>query len=139
MIKNILPNKSGNLESLINHSSWLKAFSSCFNYSFKWLLKRHCIAKNLLTTSKTFLYETNFNYTSYTFSYQSAFIPILSLRRNRKQESNFQKLSGLVTKTISVLTYSESRRDSKDFYKGIFSHAFPVSISYMLLQDSLIA
>ena len=65
-------------------------------------MKKHCVAKILQGISERFLYENNRNYNSYKFSYKAAFLPVLSFRRNKKLESNFQQVGGLVTKNISV-------------------------------------
>ena len=48
---------------------------------------------------ETFLYENNHNYNSYKFSYKFTFIPFLFLHRSQKQESNFQQVRGLVTRS----------------------------------------
>ena len=49
-----------------------------------------------------FLYESNRNYNPYKFSYKFAFIPLLSFRRNQKQESKVHQVCGLVTRNTSV-------------------------------------
>ena len=69
---------------------------------FKWSVKKHCVAKILQGIWERFLYENNRNYNSYKFSYKFDFIPVLSFRRNQKQESNFQQVGDLVTRNISV-------------------------------------
>ena len=63
--------------------------------------KKHCVAKVLLATWEILLHENNRNYNSYRFSYNLAFLLVLSFPTNQKQESGFHKVSGLVTINIS--------------------------------------
>ena len=65
-------------------------------------MKKHYVAKILQGIWEGFLFEHNRNYNSCKFSYKSAFIPCLYLRRNQKQESNFQQVGDLVTRNTSV-------------------------------------
>ena len=56
------------------------------------------------------------------------YIPVLSFRRNQKQELNFQQVGDLVTRNISVfylqrvVLYFKGMLNSIDFYKRIFLH-----------------
>ena len=65
-------------------------------------MKKHCVARILQGILERFLYENNRNYNSYKFGYKFGFIPVLSFRRNQKEESNFQQVGDLVTRNISV-------------------------------------
>ena len=76
-------------------------------------MKKHCVAKILQETWERFLYENNCNYTSYKFSYNFTFIPLLYFHRNQKQESNFQQVGGLVTRNSFAFFYRESHSTSK--------------------------
>ena len=107
MIKNILPNKSGNPQSLGKQSQHLESFSTnepivgvdllrAFHRLFYLQFcdtSDHCVANVLLTIWEIFLHQNNPNYNSYRFSYKFAFIPFLSFLTNQKQESGFQLLS----------------------------------------------
>ena len=65
-------------------------------------MKKHCVARILQGILERFLYENNRNYNSYKFSYKFDFIPVLSFRRNQKQEPKFQQVGDLVTRNISA-------------------------------------
>ena len=97
-------------------------------------MKKHCVAKVLLTVSEIFLHENNNNYNSYRFSYRFVFILFLSFLTNQKQESGFQQVGSLVTRNISVFClyrvalYFKAMPNSIEFYKGIFLHVIPVLI-----------
>ena len=65
-------------------------------------MKKHCVARILQGILERFLYENNRNYNSYKFSYKFDFIPVLSFRRNQKQELKFQQVGDLVTRNISA-------------------------------------
>ena len=49
-----------------------------------------------------FLHENNRNYNFYRFSDKFAFLLFLSFITSQKQESGFQQVNGMVTRTISV-------------------------------------
>ena len=65
-----------------------------------------------------------------------AFLLFLSFRMNQRQESNFQKIGGLITKNIFALCfqlvalYFKGMPNSIDIYKEIFLHAFSVSLQF---------
>ena len=127
MIKNTLPNKSENPESLKKYSQQFESFSSNVSIIGGDLLrafyvlfylrfcgssdqsKKHCVAKILLAIWGIFLHENNCNYNSYRFNYKFAFIFFLSFLTNQKQKSGFQQVSGLVTINISVFLFIVSR------------------------------
>ena len=119
MIKNNLPDKSGNPESLKKQSKQFESFSinvsmadedilwtfyrlfylQFCNSSDKW--KSKFIAKVLLAIWVMFLHENSRNYNSYRFSQKICFYPLFVFK-NQKQESDFQQVGGLVTGNISV-------------------------------------
>ena len=119
MIKNNLPDKSGNPESLKKQSKQFESFSinvsmadedilwtfyrlfylQFCNSSDKW--KSKFIAKVLLAIRVMFLHENSRNYNSYRFSQKICFYPLFVFK-NQKQESDFQQVGGLVTRNISV-------------------------------------
>ena len=68
-----------------------------------------------------FLHENNRNYNSYRFSYKFAFIIFLSFLTNQKQESDFQQVSGLVTRNIRVVLYFKAMSISIDFFLHVVS------------------
>ena len=65
-------------------------------------MKKYCGASTLQGILERFLYQNNRNYNSYKLSYKFDFIPVLSFRRNQKQESKFQQIGDLVTRNISA-------------------------------------
>ena len=65
-------------------------------------MKTHCVAKVLLVIWEIFLHENNNNYNSYRFSCKFVFLLFLSFLTNHKQESGFQQVDGLVTRSFSV-------------------------------------
>ena len=72
-------------------------------FCFKWSVKKHCIGKVFTRNlEESFFYKNNRNYNSYKFSYKFTFIPFLTFHRNQKQESNFQRVVGLVTRNSFV-------------------------------------
>ena len=72
-----------------------------------------------------------------------AFICFLSFRKKHKQESSFQQVGGLLTRTISDFymwwgtLFFKCMPNSMDFFKIIFLHIIPVSIIVSCLQNSL--
>ena len=56
-------------------------------------------SKNFTRNLGEILYDNDRNYNSYKFSYKFTFIRVLSFHRNQKQESSFQEVGDLVTKT----------------------------------------
>ena len=119
MIKNTLPDKSGNPESLKNNGNSSKAFqlmcqwlaricwersTGCFIYSFviQVIREKTLCRKGFTSNLRDILQENNRNYNSYRFIYKFAFILFLSFLTNQKQESGFQQVGGLVTRNISV-------------------------------------
>ena len=52
---------------------------------------------------EAFLYENNRNYDFCKFNYKFAVIPFLSFRKNQNQESNLQKVGGVVRRNVSAL------------------------------------
>ena len=94
-------------------------------------MKKHCVAKILLSVWETFLHQNNRNYNSYKFSYKFAFILFVFSLTNQKQESRFQNVGGLVTKNICFLLIanSESRSTSKPYR---IQQTFIKEFSYML-------
>ena len=126
MIKNTLPDKSGNPESLEKESKKFKNFSTNVSIVVENLLrafyrlfylqyfdsgdqwKKQCVAKLLLAIWEIFLYEDNRNYISFIFNYKFAFIFLLSLK-NEKRESGFQQVGGLVTRNISIFLFIASQ------------------------------
>ena len=68
---------------------------------FQVISEKTLLARILQEILERFLYENNRNYNSYKISYKFDFIPVLSFRRNQKQESNFQQVGDLVTRNIS--------------------------------------
>ena len=109
--------------------------TGCFIYSvvIQVTSKKKSIAKVLLANWDIFLHENNRNYNSYSFSYKFAFI-LFVLSYKQQQESGFQQVGCLVTKSISVFClwrvtlYFKVMPNSKDFSKGIFLHVIPVRI-----------
>ena len=89
-------------------------------------MKKHCVARILQGILERFLRENNRNYNSYKFSYKFDLIPVLSCRRNQKQESKFQQLGDLVTKNISafclwrVALYFKGTANLKGFSDMLF-------------------
>ena len=89
-------------------------------------MKKHCVAKILQGILERFLYENNHNYNSYKVSYKFDFIPVLSFRRNQKQESNFQQVGVLATRNNSVFClwrvalYFKAMPNLIDFYERVF-------------------
>ena len=77
-------------------------------FLFKWSVKKHCAAKVLLAIWEIFSHENNRSYNSYRLSYKFTFILLLSFLTNKKQESDFQQIGGLVTRNISVFSESSS-------------------------------
>ena len=69
---------------------------------FKWSVKKHCVTKVLLAIWETILLENNRNYNSYRFSYKFVFTLFLWFLTNRKQESGFHQVGGLVMRNIAV-------------------------------------
>ena len=123
MIKNTLPNKSGNHESLKIFSLQLESSSTYSRRGFaeeilqfvlltvlcfKWSVKRHCVSKILQGIWEKFLYQNNQNYNSYKFRYKFTFIPFLSFHRNLKQKSNIQQVGGLVTRNCFLFIASRA-------------------------------
>ena len=49
----------------------------------------YCVERIFQGILESFLYGNNCNYNSYKFSYKFDFIPVLSFRRNQKQEPKF--------------------------------------------------
>ena len=98
---------------------------------FKSSMKKHCLAEILQGIRDKFLHENNRNYK---FSYKFTFIPFLSFYRNRKQDSNFQQVGGLVTRNIfafclqRVALHFKGIPNSIYFYKRIFLHVIPARI-----------
>ena len=88
------------------------------------MISEKTVARILQGILEKFLYENNRNYNSYKFSYKFDFIPVLSFRRNQKQESKFQQVGDLVTRNISPFClyrlYFKAMPKSIDFYKKIF-------------------
>ena len=117
MIINTLPNKSGNPESLKNNCNRTRNFSTYFASSLRGFAEGALevalftvlfqviskAGKILVAVWETFLYENKWNYDSYKFSFKFAFVPFSFFSRNQKQESNFQKVGGLVTTNICFL------------------------------------
>ena len=89
-------------------------------------MKKHCVARILHGISERLLYENNHNYNSYKFSYKFDFIPVLSFRRNQKQEPKFQQIGDLVTRNISAFLFKASH-DLLQRYAE-FKRLFPVRI-----------
>ena len=152
MIKNTLPDKSRNSQSLKKYLQQFESFLTNVPLAgedllrcvvqvvlftvlwFKWSVKKLCVTKVLLEVWEIFLRENNRNYNSYRFSCKFTFILCLSFLTNQKQESGFQEVACLVTRNISffclqrVLFYFKAIQNSTDFSKGIFLHAIPVCI-----------
>ena len=61
-------------------------------------MKKHCATKILQGIGERFLYESNYNYNSYKFTYKFTFIPLLYFHRTQKQESNFLQVGDWVTR-----------------------------------------
>ena len=124
MIKNTLPNKWGNHESLKMIATIWKLFNYCARswqefaervlqvvlFAILWL--KWSVKKNLCSKKFT-KHENNRNYNSYRFSFRFAFILFLSFLTNQKQKLGFQQVGDLVTRNISVFLYSESHSSSK--------------------------
>ena len=121
-IKNTLPNKSGNPENLkkkmvmtfgklstnvhIVVEDLMRAFYKLFCLLFwvssdQW--KTVCSKDFKRNLREIFMIIMVASYNSYKFNYRFAFIPFLSFRRNQKQESNFQQVGDLLTRSISLL------------------------------------
>ena len=129
-MKNTLPDKSGNLESLKKQSQQFESFSTnmptvsenslrafyrLFLFTtlwFKWLMKKHCVAKILLAIWEIFLHENNRNCNSCKCSYKFAFIHFLSLQTKNKNLV-FSKLVVWSREVFLFFAYSESRSTSK--------------------------
>ena len=88
-------------------------------------MKKHCAVKIFPGIWEKFSDENNRNYNLYKFSNKFGFIPFLIVRRNQKQESNFQQFGGLVRRNIfpfclkQVTLYFKGMSNSIDFYKRI--------------------
>ena len=101
---------------------------------FKWLMKKHCATRVLLTISEIFIHGNNCHYNSYRFSYKFAFIPFLSFPRNQRQESSWwsgkEKHFCFLLIGNRTLLQSNDELNPTDFYKGSFLHVriiFPCS------------
>ena len=75
------------------------------------------------------------------FGYKFAFIRFLSFHRNKKQESNFQQVGGLVTRNIFVFCFFrvalfKGILSSTDFYRIIFLHVIHAHIKFHALKKS---
>ena len=120
MIKNTLPEKSGNPESHKKKSrqfessltnmpmvgkDLLRAFYRLYYLQFSDSndQKKHYIAKVLLAIREIFLYENNRNYISYRCNYKFALIHFLSFLTNQEQESGFHQVGSLVARNIPAL------------------------------------
>ena len=68
---------------------------------FKWSVKKH-FKKILQGILEINLFENNHKSNFYKFSYNFAYMSVLSFRRNQKQESNFQQVGDVVTRNSSV-------------------------------------
>ena len=68
-------------------------------------MEKHCVAKILQKILERFLHENNRNYNFYKFGYKFDLIPVLSFRRNQKQESKFQQVRDLATRNISAFYF----------------------------------
>ena len=156
MVKNTLPNKSGNPESknprkiiiavgklfnLCAHSWWGFAEGVLEVVLFK-VLRLKLSVKKICAAEFYKEFEWDFymkiiltNYNSYKSSYKFTFIPFFSFHRNRKQESNFQQLGGLVTRNSFALClywvtlYFKGMSNLLDINKRIFLHVIPVCIT----------
>ena len=129
--------------TLLARICWGRSASFLFTVlCFKWSVKKSCVARILQGILERFLYDNNCNCNSYKFSYKFAFIPVLSFRRNQKQELKFQQVGDLVTINISafsllrVALYCKGIPNSIDFYKKIFWHVIPVRIIVPWLELS---
>ena len=82
----------------------------CFTYglAFQVISKKPLCSKYFTRNSKRFLYENDRKSNFYKFSCKFASTPILSFRRNKKQEINFQHVGDLVEKYFCFL-FIESR------------------------------
>ena len=126
MIKNTLPDKSGNPERFKQYSQQLESFSTNVPIMGEDLLRafcrffylrfcdskdqgKKCVAKILVEIWEVFLHENNCNYNSHRFNYKFAFILCLSFLTNQKQESSFRQVGGLVTRNISIFLFILSR------------------------------
>ena len=94
MIKNTLPDESGNSESPKNNRYSSTAF--CVH---SW---RGFAEGVLLAILNIFFHENYRNYNSYRFTCKFAFIFFLPFLTNQKQELDFQQVGGLVTGYMSV-------------------------------------
>ena len=92
-------------------------------------MKKHCVAEFLLAIWGIFLHESNCNYNSYRFSYRFVFILFLSFLTNKKQESGFQQVGGLVTRNICFLFIASSAVLQSH---AKFNRLFIKEFSYML-------
>ena len=109
MIKNTLPDKSGNLESpkiatvrklstnvSIVGEELLRAFYRLFYLQV--VSEKTLGSQGFTSNLRHILYENNRSYNFYRSSYKFAFILFLSFLKNQKQESGFQQVGGLVTR-----------------------------------------
>ena len=71
-------------------------------FCFKWSVKEHCFTKILLAIPGTFIYENNYSFNSYKFSYKLYFILFHSFVWMKK-EPYFDEVDGLVRKAISAV------------------------------------
>ena len=133
VIKNTLPNKSGNPGSLEKYKQQLEILLTIVHIDGDDLLRafcnlsqlKFCISSDPRKTTvqqkryqqcaRHFLMKIIIN-TIPTKLAKSLFLcPFLSFRRNQKQESNFRQAAGLVIKQNLLFVYSESHFTSKRY------------------------
>ena len=131
MIKNTLPNKSRNPESLKKIIIAVgKPFNQCVHswwgfaegtlqlvlfklLCFKKLVAKHCVGKILQGIWERVLFEHDHNYNSYKFSFKFTFIPLFSFIETKNKRHIFSKLVVWQREILLLFIYSESRSTSK--------------------------
>ena len=79
------------------HSEWgfsegVQQFVWCTIFLFKWSMKNHRLAKDLLAVSEIFLHENNHNCNSFRFSYKFIGILFCPFLENKNNNQVFSKL-----------------------------------------------
>ena len=125
VIKNTLPVKSANPESLKIIATVAKAFqlmcpqlmkiigcgqsTGCFMYSFVvQVISEKTPQQRFYQQFEIFLHKNNRHYNSHKFSYKFAFILFLSFLSIQKQESGLQQADGLVTRNNCLFIASRA-------------------------------
>ena len=153
--ENTLSNKSENPESFKNNHSGWKAiklmcfqlvriwwghFASCFicNFVFQAISEKNYVTKILHVVWGSFLYENNWNFNFYGFSYKLIFIRFLFFRMTQKQKPIFYGVEGLATKKKFLIVSRTLLVRHPEFNRLIqrnFLMLFLFVYSFMLVDD----